>query len=477
MSHSLRWWLAGLGAVALAACGPKSEAPATDPATTEAEAEAPVIELTEENVVGTWSGVLKVPTGQELTLVLHIGMDEETGELAATLDSPDQGANGIPGENAKVEDGTFSADIPMVGAAIIFEPAGDGSMNAVLNQGMPMPFKMTRGYAPKERLRPQEPTERPYVIEEVTFPGGADGVTLAGELTLPEGEGPFPGVILISGSGPQDRNEELMEHKPFLVLSDDLTRKGYAVLRYDDRGFAESTGDFDSATTEDFATDAAAALRFLKADPRVDASRIAYMGHSEGGLIAPLAAGMEKPAAMVLLAGPSVTLSEVIIEQSQLILRAEGGTEAQIATAKTQNEAVFEILRSSENAEDAKAKVREALIQMGVPENAVDAQVNQVVSPWMLWAMDHDPKPGIAAFDGPVLALFGSKDLQVPPSQSEGPMREVLTQDGSEIIVLDGLNHLFQPAETGGMSEYINIETTFDPSALNAISDWLDENL
>ena len=432
--------------------------------------------ITTASIVGDWSGTLEVPGGPSLPLVFHIEADE-AGELAISLDSPLQGAMGIPGENARIEDGAFKASFPVVGAEFSAEPGEGDTLEAAWMQGLPLPIKLTRGVAEIEMNRPQEPTERPYVIEEVSFPGGADGVTLAGELTLPEGEGPFPAVVLITGSGPQDRNEELLNHKPFLIISDDLTRKGYAVLRYDDRGVAESTGDHSLATTEDFAMDAAAALAFLKSDPRVDAVRTAYVGHSEGGIIAPLAAPIEAPAAMVLLAGPSATLAEVAVFQSRELVLADGGTEAQANAAADALEQALELLRADEDLDTVLEKTIRLYEDAGLPSEMAESRARFTASPWMKWVMDYDPVPALEAYEGPVLALFGELDKQVAPSENVAAMEEALSHPDSQVIVLDGLNHLFQPARTGGMAEYATIEITFDETALEAISDWLDANL
>ncbi|MEM9054303.1 MAG: CocE/NonD family hydrolase, partial [Pseudomonadota bacterium] len=358
--------------------------------------------LQHELIVDDWSGMLKLPGSTELLLVFHISEDE-AGELAITMDSPDQGAVGIPGENARIEGDMFKADFPGVGGSFQMKPAEDDRMIGTWIQGLPLPITLTRGDLTPERLRPQEPAERPYEIEEVSFSGGADEVVLAGELTYPGGEGSYPGLILISGSGPQDRNEEMMQHKPFLILSDYLTRRGYAVLRYDDRGTAESTGDFSTATTEDFATDAAAAFRFLAGNDRIDAARIAYVGHSEGGLVGPLAAYEESPAAMVLLAGPSVTLADVLYQQTGDLMRAEGiASNVQIELFQSNTLKVLDAIRQTDTLDEAKIQARETLQGSGIPATAIDAQLEQSITPWMAWVMDYDPIPALEAYDGPV---------------------------------------------------------------------------
>lgn len=325
--------------------------------------------------------------------------------------------------------------------------------------------------------RPQEPKDRPYVVRPVSVPGGADGVTLAGELTMPEGEGPFPAVVLITGSGPHDRNETVSGHKVFLVLSDHLTRRGYAVLRYDDRGVAGSSGDFSTATTLDFATDAAAALAWLRNQPGIDPARAGYAGHSEGGYVASLAAPMERPDFMVLLAGPSQLLSDVIVLQQDEIMRAAGAVEAAIATSRVQAKGLLTILRTAETPEEAGYRMEALFRSDGVPDDRIRENAELWATPWGLWVIDFDPRPALAAYDGPVLALFGETDLQVSAEANAPDMMEALRHPDSEVVTLPGLNHLFQPSETGLPDDYWKIPTTFDESALETIADWLDHAL
>lgn len=466
-----------LAAFALCILAVACSRPAEPPSASAPPPAARAPELTAQSLAGDWSGMLSVPGGPELPVIFHI-TSGEAGALSLTMDSPDQGAIGLEGENPRIENGTLKADFSFIGARFVAEPGADAdTLKAAWIQGLPLPLELRRGIELPERRRPQNPAERPYVIEAVSFPGGAAGVTLAGELTLPPGEGPFAGVVLITGSGPQDRDETLMEHKPFLVLSDHLTRAGYAVLRYDDRGVAGSTGDFGVATTADFAADAAAALAFLKADPRVDAGRTAYVGHSEGGIVAPLAAGTEPPAAMVLLAGPTRTLAEVALFQTRELMAADGARPAQIEAAVDGLSQALDLMRQGEPLDQVEARTAELYKAAGLPEGMAKSRAAFTATPWMAWVMDYDPVPALAAFPGPVLALFGSRDLQVSAGENAPAMRTALGHPGSQVLVLDGLNHLFQPAVTGSMSEYARIETTIDPAALDAVTGWLDVHL
>ncbi|NNG04058.1 MAG: alpha/beta fold hydrolase [Inquilinus sp.] len=322
--------------------------------------------------------------------------------------------------------------------------------------------------------RPQVPKKRPYAVREVAVPGGADGVTLAGELTMPEGGGPFPAVVMVTGSGPQDRNEEVAGHKPFLVLSDRLTRRGYAVLRCDDRGVGGSGGDFAAAATPDFAADAAAALAWVRGNPAIDAERAGFVAHSMGGAVAAMAVPMERPDFMVLLAVPSQVLSAVVLRQQAEIGRASGIDEAMLAIQVNQAARLMEILQSSETPGEAGERIRSFLGGEGAPEADIRANLDLWATPWGLSIVDFDPVSALCAYDGPVLALFGDKDLQVSATANAPGMTSTLVDAASEVLILPGLNHLFQPSETGLPQDYWKIRTTIDEGAMNAIADWLD---
>ena len=309
-------------------------------------------------------------------------------------------------------------------------------------------------------------------------------MTLAGTLTLPDGAGPFPAAILITGSGPQNRNEELLGHKPFLVLADHLTREGVAVLRYDDRGIAESTGDFTTATSEDFAADASAAVDYLKTRADIDVSQMGLVGHSEGALIAPIVATQRADVGyIVLMAGPGVTGAEIILEQSALIARASGAGGDAISRQQEAQKSWMKIAMSELPQEEAQKQLRQNLRERfaemseeGFSEEMIEGQVAQTSSPWMRFFLTYDPRPTLRKVSCPILAINGEKDLQVPPYQNLPEIRTALKEGGNtnfEIVEMEGLNHLFQTAETGAPSEYAQIEETFSPKALRVISDWI----
>lgn len=425
---------------------------------------------------GDWVGTLQIGPAR-LRVVWHLV--EADGAWSATLDSPDQGAFGIPVDEVAVDGGKVRLGVTAIGATFAGEVAGDRLDGTFTQRGVAAPLTLERlvGELAPAAKRPQDPEPPyPYEVEEVRVPS-VPGVTLAGTYTRPRGEGPFPAVALITGSGPQDRDEALLGHRPFLVLADHLTRAGVAVLRTDDRGVGKSTGDFDAATSLDFAEDAAHALAWLAARPETGA--VGWVGHSEGGVVGPLAqvrAADALPRAdfLVLLAGPAVSGGDVLVEQGALIGAAEGAPAEVVEQNRALTAAV--VARVVAGGPDVEADVRALfLASPGASEltsDQVDATVSELTSPWFRWFLAYDPAPTLRALDVPVLALFGELDLQVPPNQSAETMRALLGKRGT-VEVLPGLNHLFQPAKTGAPSEYGSIETTMDPAALDRISVWI----
>lgn len=321
--------------------------------------------------------------------------------------------------------------------------------------------------------RPQDPIDRPYRVEAVSFSGGS-GVTLAGELTMPNTDGPHKAVVLISGSGPQDRNEALAGHRPFLVLSDYLTRNGFAVLRYDDRGVGQSTGSYETAALPDFADDAAGAFRFLEGRSEVDGNAVGFLGHSEGGYIAPLAARQVDPAFMVFMAGGARPLLDIVYQQTEDMLRAQGSSEAEIEQTLLQYRAVGAILAKPAPLADIRQEIDAYLMADGVDADTRQAVLDQFANPWGVHHAGYDPIVALREYDGPVLAMFGEKDLQVSARVEAPIMRDALQNPWSEVRVLEGLNHLFQPAQTGLPTEYEQIEITMSERAMSQVSNWID---
>jgi pimeloyl-ACP methyl ester carboxylesterase len=433
---------------------------------------------------GSWSGALQLP-GAQLRLVFHVVAEGD--RYSATMDSPDQGVRGIPAGPLEIAGDSVTIPVAVANGSFAGVLRGDTLEGVWRQSGRSLPLILVRGEAIEEapdRVRPQHPEAPfPYRTEEVRYPNGAAGIELAGTLTLPEGDAPAPAVVLISGSGPQNRDEEVAGHRIFHVLADHLTRAGVAVLRFDDRGVGESTGTFATATSEDFASDVEAGVAFLRRRADIDPDRVGLIGHSEGGLVAPMVARSDDALAfLVLLAGPGVNGEEVLVSQTARMQRGQGVPEAQIAANERAIRGVAEVLRT-QPAEAWKEAMMEVLLDAvpaGVSETqaraAVEPQVTQFASPWMAFFVAHDPIPDLESLTIPVLALNGGLDVQVLPEINLPPIRDALSGNpGAEVIELPGLNHLFQPAETGMPAEYAEIETTFDPAALARIAEWIGE--
>lgn len=435
-----------------------------------------------EAVVGDWTGELTVPGGS-LPLVLHLEADGDG--LKATMDSPNQGAMGIPVTEASFENGKLTVKVAALSGVYKGELKDDGTLEGTWSQGpATLPLNLKRQTEPIAPKRPQEPQGPfPYEVTDVTFENRRDSVTLAGTWTKPQGEGPFPAAILISGSGPQDRDEQLMGHRPFWVLADHLTRQGIAVLRYDDRGTAESTGDFAAATSEDFAEDTRAAVRFLKQRPEV--ASIFLVGHSEGGLIAPMvAADTPDVDGIVLMAGPGTSGRQILLDQTERMMAQRGMPKEALETQRQLQGTVFDRIADGNDVELRKAIQDLIRFQTGGAltdrdlKTQVDANLKQMTSPWLRYFLTYDPVPTLRKVSRPVLAINGEKDLQVLPAANLGAIGETLKKAGNEnvkLMELKGLNHLFQTAETGAAEEYSKIEETFAPQALEAISSWILE--
>ncbi len=429
-----------------------------------------------QNISGAWGGVLNVQ-GVRLRLVFNVS--ENAGGYSSTLDSPDQGAKGIPVTSTTFDNSTLRISIASAGIQYEGTLGADSIITGTFKQaGQSFPLTLSKQKSEIKIQRPQEPAKPyPYYEEDVTFENKRAALTLAGTLTLPKKDGVFPVVVLISGSGPQNRNEELLGHKPFLVLSDYLTRNGIAVLRFDDRGVAKSTGDFKTATSADFATDVTAAIEYLKTRKEINTKKIGLIGHSEGGVIAPMVAANSKDVAfIVLLAGTGVPGDQILLEQQTLIGRATGVDSATLAKNEALNRKGFDLIKTSSDVEKLKSDLTTLLKENNVPENVISTSVAQTTSPWMLYFIRHDPAPVLANVKCPVLALNGSNDLQVPKENLQA-IKNALAKGGNKHVTtreLPGLNHLFQESKTGSPTEYGTIEQTMAPVVLQEVVNWIN---
>ncbi|MCM3871531.1 MAG: alpha/beta hydrolase [Pyrinomonadaceae bacterium] len=445
---------------------------------------------TQHSVVGTWLGVLEVQ-GFKLRLVLKVTQLTD-GKLAAKMDSLDQAANDLPIDTITFDNGVLRFEARALSLSYEGKLNDAGSEIAgTFKQGpgsYPLTFKRTEKVPTLSR--PQDPQKPyPYNEEEVSYENTIDKVKLAGTLTLPPSKKPVPAVVLITGSGPQDRNETLLGHRPFLVLADHLTRRGIAVLRVDDRGMGGSAPGSPNATSQNYAEDVLAGVAFLKGRKEINPRQIGLVGHSEGGMIAPIAAIRSKDVAfIVMMAGIGQTGADVILMQGDLLQKASGSDAETIVQVRKAFEEIFAVLKVEKDNTTAEKKMRQAIAnQMATMSEAqkkafapvmgtINAQMGMYVSNWFRYFLLFDPAPTLMKVQVPVLALVGEKDLQVPPKENLALIEAALKKGGNNrytILLMPGLNHLFQTAKTGLPGEYSLIEETISPAALQTISDWI----
>ena len=443
------------------------------------------------NVTGRWTGKLQIPGGQ-LTLVLRI-QEGEGGKLSAFMDSPDQGAYDIPCDSVVYSAPYLKVFIHSIGARYEATLDGDTLRGQFIQGGLSLPLVLTPSVEEdRSALHPQEPKPPyPYQVEEVRFVNSTDGDTLAGTLTMPTTPGPHRAVVMITGSGPQDRDESLMNHKPFLVWSDALTKLGIAVLRFDDRGVGASTGNFSKATTADFARDVEAAVDYLRSRKEIDNQRIGLIGHSEGGIIAPMVA-VSRPkdvSFIVLLAAPGLRGDSILLMQNEVISR-HSHTPDSIREATVQlNRSLFALLVPPTTDEEALRQSLAEVLRSAffdgplaplMPHEQVELAINQememLTAPWMRDFLRYDPVPMLSRVQCPVLALQGSEDVQVPAAANLPIVEKALTLHGNKAVTVKefpGLNHLLQHCQTCLPDEYGEIRETVSPEVLQFVGEWI----
>lgn len=460
-------------------------------ALTKAEPKQEVAVETSQGIAGAWSGVLDAGV-MKMTLSLDI-TEDANGTRSGQIAAVEHGIT-VPVEAISFDGGLLKFEMKNLMATFegTLDPEGSAFSGTFSQRGVSYPLTLTRGdkLALAVNKRPQEPKKPyPYLEEEVSY-ASAEGVKLSGTLTLPNSKDPCPAVVLIAGSGPIDRDESMYGHKPFWVLADHLTRKGIAVLRFDKRGIGQSTGDFASATTVDFARDATAGIEYLKSRKEIDAAKIGLIGHSEGGIIAPMiAAKSEDVAFIVLMAGPGVNGEKILYEQGALMQRANGVDEETIELQRKLQEKVFAIVKSEPDPALTVSKLTQAIGQYweDLPEEQrkianLDASTvaNEFNSPWMRYFLTHDPSSDLRQVKAPVLAIAGELDLQVPPKQNLPVIAKALQDGGNRdhtVMELPKLNHVFQTCKTGLVTETANSEETIAPQALETISSWILERV
>lgn len=436
-----------------------------------------------QDITGTWSGVLKVQL-LELHIVFHIEQSDEG--YSATMDSPDQGesAKGLPCQNTDFKNQHLTISLPNIMAEFSGELIDNDTIKGVFTQrGMQFPLNLSRGEITLRRPQtPQSPF--PYEIREVSFANENDSsIILSGTLTIPKGDGKFPAAVLISGSGAQNRDEELLGHKPFWVLADYLSRNGIAILRYDDRGTAKSTGNFSTSTTYDFSYDAQSAFDFLRKQKNINSKQVGFIGHSEGGVIAPMiAARAQNIAFIVSLAGSGLPGDEVLLLQQEAIYTAMGIGKDEIEQMKNVNKNLFEMVKNITDSAQLSAEMTDYLKKIAkennqtIDENTIKNQLSQLDNVWMKYFIRYNPQTAWENVQCAVLALNGEMDLQVPYNENLTAIKTALEKGGNKNVTIKSfpqLNHLFQPCTSGLPAEYGKIEITISEDVLKTIADWI----
>lgn len=475
----------------LAACvlSVQAQQPAPTPSPTPTATPVGTAQPVNTGIAGTWLGVLDV--GLKLRLGLKV-QQQADGKLTAQLDSLDQAAHDLPINSISVEDGLVRFMATALKLSYEGKLTADGfEIIGELKQGtstFPVTFKRIQQLPALARAQdPKKPY--PYTEEEVSYENTTDKVKLAGTLTLPPSKAPVPAVILITGSGAQDRNETIMGHRPFLVLADHLTRRGIAVLRVDDRGMGGSSKGAATATSENYAGDVLAGIAYLKTRKEINPNQIGLIGHSEGGVIAPIAAAKSKDVAfIIMMAGLGQTGRDAILMQNDLLTRAAGAPPDVTVKIRKIFEQLFDVLKGEQDNTIAERRMRavidaelatmtdEQKKSFASVQRTMNTQMSMYLSNWFRFFLLIDPAPYLERVNVPVLALVGEKDLQVPPKENLDLIEAALKKGGNKnytVVLLPGLNHLFQTSKTGLPSEYGEIEETISPTALQTMSDWI----
>ncbi|NOT76152.1 MAG: alpha/beta fold hydrolase [Cyclobacteriaceae bacterium] len=451
---------------------------------------------------GNWDGRLYVQANTSIKLVFHI---RDSIGLSATVDSPDQGAFGIKCDEVSSKGDSVFIILNRLRAKFSgsYSVEKDTAMLKGNWQQGPakLPLNLRRSNLAQTKLdRPQQPKEPfAYNVEDVQYSSKDGKVTLGATLTTPKGDKKYPAVILITGSGQQDRDETLLGHKPFWVIADYLTSKGYAVLRVDDRGVGKSKGDLTKATSLDFAEDVITSLEFLKKHKSIDVNAIGLIGHSEGGLIASLVSSRRKDIAfMILLSSPGVTGSKIVEEQGMAVIKSNGVSASVAEELRPLTKESYRIIISAATKEKAHEEFL-SVVKAWYPKASTQARqvigatteqeaatyakrsVDQLYNPWFRFFLEHDPAAELKKSSCPVLALFGEKDIQVLPSQNKEPMTQSLKasrkKSGYEVVEMPGLNHLFQHCKKCSVDEYAVLSETFAPEVLEKMAQWLNTNV
>jgi uncharacterized protein len=443
--------------------------------------------LAQQPLAGDWEGAIELP-GVNLGIIVRFAVPDNS--LSATIDIPMQMAKGLRLTNVRADHPAVHFELPAGPGLAIFDGviAGDSITGDFRQAGVVAKFRLRRMAGPKPTEKAAPP---PYREEEVRI--SSDTITLAGTLSTPREGGPFPAVILITGSGAQNRDEEIFGFAPFRILADHFTRNGFAVLRCDDRGIGGSTGDMSTSTTADFSKDVRAMVRYLQDRPEIRRSMIGLLGHSEGSHVAAMtAAGSSNVAFAILLAGPAVRGDSVILSQIRTLSKEQGETDENIQHSIVLQRRVFATVRDQKGWDELRAvlleEMRRSLDRLPTEQRSAmgntdsllaartDIQMHAIRTPWFAFFASYDPAGDLAKIRCPVLALFGELDQQVLPSLNMRPMKEALSRNGNPDVtvkVVSGANHLFQKAITGSPAEYAGLEKRFADGVLDLLTVWM----
>ena len=427
-------------------------------------------------IKGIWQGTITTTAGS-LAMIMKIKPTETS--ISVNLDVTAQMAKDVPSTGGKFKNDSLVIEYSMMRAKYRGTMTSDSNLIVGVweQAGVVFPLQLNRTQKVPEPVRHSQEPLKPYSYneEEIVFVNAKAKVTLAGTFTSPKNKQNCTTVILISGSGPQSRNEELLGHKPFLILADHLTKNGIAVLRFDDRGVGQSSGDFSSATSYDFSTDVEAAFAYLQTRKEVNKKSIGLIGHSEGGLIAPMLASRKKEIGfVVLLAGPGIKGSELLALQGAALSNAAGVSAEKIEKNKLLNHKIYELaIKKSLGASDSILKLLKA---EGLTESAAKAQLKSLQTPWFNYFLAADPSVYLSKLSCRVMAINGKKDLQVPFQENLDAIEVNLQKAGNKnynVKAYADLNHLFQHCTTGLPGEYGSIDETMSLEVLNDVSDWI----
>jgi pimeloyl-ACP methyl ester carboxylesterase len=446
--------------------------------------------MAQQSLAGHWEGAISI---QGVQLGIQVDFKADQDNIQGTIDIPQQGAKGLALKNVLWKEPKVRFELPAGLTLAVFEgELKQDEISGSFTQGPASgTFSLKRGMAPKAALPAPAAEPIPYQQEEVRFANGS--VSLAGTLTLPASAGPCPAVVMITGSGAQNRDEEILGFKPFRLIADHLTRNGIAVLRYDDRGVGGSTGSTSQSTTEDFAGDVLAAIQWLTARPDINPKRIGLCGHSEGGIVAPMVASRSQDVAfIVLMSTMGVTGERIMLSQAEAIGRAEGASGDDLKKEAVFQKRIFQVVREGKGWEELRAELlRDTLAQIekmppeqrrtipdvnAYAEKAVETSLKMPESPWFRYFLDLDPVPYLQRVRCPVLALFGELDTQVPAAENRQAIVAALEKGGNHNYtaeVLPKTNHLYIAAVTGSPREYPALKKEFVPGFLDLLTRWI----